>query len=283
MALSTAGAALAFLIATGAASVVAVGAINLVKTRQAEKDWNDISTRLTAAENSSDISDLKETIDKNNNKLKQDKEKSKEKIELIEKEVQLKKDIEALQAQIEQAQKDLGTAKTQKTKLEKAIHTLNEMKVELDAVYAAGTNTNADVAAILDQKLWSPFFTVAGAAPVFNNGAAGELVARKNEVLDACADVDGERDGHNLAAATNLKVVLALLADTDATAGVAGVGNPASKAEKVGPRNFLERTFRPELQEQVDSIKRFKKAIAKTTADLKAKENELAALQKKNK
>lgn len=282
MALNAVTAAIAFLLAASTVSMVTVGSISLVKTIKAEKQWTAIDTKLEAVKNSSGMSSLEESIDQNNEKNKEDQKKQKAQIDLINTKEQLKQDIKDLQAQIEQTQRDLGTAKTQKTKLEKAINTLNEMKVELDAAFVAA-DTNANIAARLDRNLWTPLINAAGAL-LYNNAGGGDVAGHMDDILDACANVNGRRDGNNLGAAVLLKQVIELLADRQADAvTAAGAARRAIGAEKMVARNFLTGTFRPELQQQIADIKKYKKAIAKHTADLKTKENELAALQKKNK
>lgn len=282
MALNIATAAIGFLLAASAVSMVTVGTISLVKTIKAEQEWKDINTRVTAVKNSTGMSSLADKLDKNNEKNKKDQKDQKEKIELINTEAQLKKDIETLQAQIEQAQKDLGTANTQKTKLEKAIHTLTEMRRDLQNAMAA-LNTNVNANAHLDKNLWSPFLTIGAGAPRYNAGGPNGWAGDKGRVLDECAAIDGARDYQDLAGAgTHLMTVLNLLHDLQAD-NTNEAANHATNAQAGPALNFLDTTFRPELQEQVDNIKKFKKAIAKNTADLKAKKDELAALQKKNK
>lgn len=282
MALNTAAAAVGLLFAAGAVSLVAVGTVNLIKEIKAEKQWTAIEAKLEDVKNSSGMSSLEESISQNKEKNKKDQKDQKEKIELINTEEQLKKDIKALQAQIEQAQKDLGTAKTQKTKLEKAIHTLTEMRRDLEAALAA-VQENADATPHLDGMLWNGFFNNgAGGGVRYNAGGAATWNANKATVLDLCAGIDGARDGSQVAGNHHLMLVLNLLADRQAdNTGEAGV--LATGAHRGPALAFLNNTFRPELKAQVDNIKKFKKAIAKHNADLKTKEKELAVLQKKNK
>lgn len=282
MALNAVTAAVGFLLAASAVSMVTIGTISLVKTIKAEKDWKDISTKLTAVENSSDMSSLKETINNNNNKLKQAQKKSKEKIELINTEDQLKKDIEALQAQIEQAKRDLEPAKADQTKWENARKTVKEMKRDVTAWLPM--NTATDLQPLVDASIWSPILGPAGAniVPTFNVGGGGGLGARLPALKNELAVIAGRRAGaaYNVNAFPLHRLIEML---HDRRADGAGAANPAGAVEDAFVKNFFEDLCQPELTAAQAEVKRFDDAIKDNTAKLKEKQAQLEALQKKNK
>lgn len=282
MALNIATAAIGFLLAASAVSMVTVGTISLVKTIKAEQEWKEINTKLTAVKDSTGMSSLAESLDKNNEKNKKDQKDQNEKIELINTEAQLKKDIEALEADIKQAQKDLAPAKAEQTKWENARKTVKEMKRDVTAWLTM--NTQTDLQPLADASIWSPILGPAAGVitPTFNVGGGGGLVGQMPALKDELAAVAGRRAGgvYN-AGAFPLHRLIEMLHDRQAAG--AGAGNPAGAVEDAFVRNFFEELCKPELTAAQAEVKKFDDAIKDNTAKLKEKQAQLEALQKKNK
>lgn len=285
MALNIAAAAIGFLLAASAVSMVTVGTISLVKTIKAEKEWKEIDTGLASVKNSNGMSSLADKFDKNNEKNKKDQKDQEEKIELLNTEAQLKKDIETLQAQIEQAKKDLGTATAAKNKLQKAKNTFHEMEIDLNAMVAL--RDDSDVQPRLDSNIWSPILGPGGAAiaPRFNVGGPGEWANNKNAVLELAAAVNGRRTGalYNAGAFT-LASLAEILCDRQGgrvgALAAAGGAHPVAVHTMALANQFLHTAWDEDFDKKVDEIAGYNKTIEENTAQIKEKQAQLEALKK---
>lgn len=279
MALNAVTAAIAFLLAASTVSMVTVGSISLVKTIKAEKQWTAIDTKLEAVKNSSGMSSLEESIDQNNEMNKEDQKKQKAQIDLINTKEQLKQDIKARQAKIEQSQKDLDDANALMTKLEKAVHTSEEMRKDFDAILAT-KNTNADVRAHLDARLWDAYINAATGFFRYNWNSTNEIAGNKDTVLNALAATDGQRSGAAVGGGVVLKQMLASLGDQDASIVGAGAAALATAVERGPALNLLSRKWQSELKQKITDVKKLEAEIAKAREELKAEEVKLENMEK---
>lgn len=279
MELNAVTAAVGFLLAASAVSMVTIGTINLVKTITAEKEYKGINNKLTDIKGSSANSDLVDLIDRNDKKNKEDQKKQKEKIELINTEDQLKKDIKALQAQIEQAKRDLEPAKNEQTRWENARKTVKQMKRDVDLWLTM--NTNTDLQALADASIWSPILGPGGAAiaPTFNVGAGGGLAAQLPAIKNGLANIAGRRAGqpYNVGAFPLVRLI-AMLHDQRAVG--AGAANLAGAVDDAFVKNFFEDLCQPELTAAQNQVKQFEDDIKDNTAKLREKQAQLEALKK---